>query len=1152
MGMRLPDAAARERALDTSSSFIVEAPAGSGKTELLSLRYLKLLSSCEQPEDILAITFTRKAASEMRDRIIQMLIWSTDCIEGLKKARNEIEIQRLEICKEVLRADKQKQWRLLQNPSRFRVQTIDSFCFYLANQLPILSRIGGNPNVTENIEPCFREAVNATLAQLESDSDLAQAIETVLGHLDNDVAAVEQQLISLLFQRDQWTSYIQQITSDPAATQDYLQQALEELITESLTEVQARLLPEQQRLVTLTNFAAENLQKEGNLSVAVEAFLPFTELPASNPDALPAWQFILDILLKKDGDWLLNANKNHGFPVGDKGNKEHLALCKERKEQRKALVESFIGNDDLMEALTYLRLLPHPELDKVQWQFLVSLCHVLQALGAELHLAFRNFRVVDYTQTGAAALLALGDSEQPTDLALALDNVIQHILVDEFQDTSELQKTLLELLTCGWQRDDGRTLFLVGDPKQSCYGFRNANVGIYLSVKDHGVGDLKPECLQLTSNFRSQRPVVEWVNQVFQTAFPQQANPSRGSVPYAASEVIHEKLDSSGVSVELVHHEKEDRLMAQVAEADIVTRKTLALREKFPDDSIAILVRTRGQLQSIVPALRKAGLSWTASDIDRLSSLPIIEDLMSLVRVIINPGDRLAWLALLRAPWCGLALADLSIIADTSSSRDIWQNLKSHEQLKGLSEYAKQCLPAFCVTMNFAMNMRFRRSLRQTVEACWSLLRGLNCCQSPLEEDSIKRFFHLLGEQETAGGLSDLFMFEETVAEAFVPSPPQGKVSGGLHLLTMHKAKGLEYDHVILPGLGRAPRSDDKALLNWHQRLNSRQQARTFIAAVTETGSDDSALYQLLRHEQRHKSELESTRLLYIAVTRARKSASLIASLVRNKQGEISKPRASSLLNRIWRELQEQELTSEIALEDYLTDAGLADSSLADDYPQRTPLRRFNQPLQLTPLELENLASQQQALAESGEESNEEPRDRRFELESRQGTLIHACLESYVLASDQAAFAKRLPSMKNYWRAQLSQLDLSDEAMSRALAFIEDSVRNTISQPELAWIFDRGARDSHCEFPLTRKHQGSLSNFVIDRTFIDQEETRWIIDYKSAMPGGTQSPEEFIAEQKQEHREQLQGYASLFRQIENRPVKTALLLTALPMLVELS
>ena len=1153
----LPDHLARQQALDIHGSYIVQAPAGSGKTELLTLRYLKLLAVCSEPEQVLAITFTRKAASEMRDRVISVLNWSQSCLDGTATASSTIEELRLKIATQVLQANTTRNWHLLENPSRLRVQTIDSFCFYLANQLPVLSQIGGNPTVTEDIAPVFREAAKKTLAQLESNSELADAIATVLRHLDNDVAAVEDQLIRLLYQRDQWSSYIRALTSNKSETREYFQQGLEELIEESLSDIKELLREHADTMIELANYAAHNKQKEDKLPDTVARHFPLQALPEAGASALPLWKFFLSFLLTKDGNWLKAANKNHGFPPGDKSNPEHQSLCKTLKEKRLALLTLLMDKSELLDSLNYLTLLPDPELDDKQWQFLVALCRVLQTLNVELLLAFRNFRVVDYTQAGAAALLALGESEQPTDLAMALDNVIQHILVDEFQDTSQLQLELLQKLTAGWQSGDGRSLFLVGDAMQSCYGFRNANVGIYLGVLEYGLGELSLEPLQLSSNFRSQRPMVEWVNDVFRSVFPQQANISRGAVPYSPAAIIHETKDSTGVSAEIIHYAAEDRLLAQMAEAENISQQILSLRSKFPTDSIAILVRTRSQLDRLIPALRSAGLSWTATDIDRLNSLPIISDLNNILRLILHPGDQLAWLALLRAPWCGLDTADLHTLCNNEEHESLWLSLLQHADLTALSAHAHTFLPGFTKVMEFILAMRCHESLRHCVEAAWTLLRGDRCYKNDLEKDSVDRFFQLLEEQETAGGLADYFRFEEILAEAFVPSPADTVEQAGLHLLTMHKAKGLEYDHVLLPGLNRSPRNDDKNLLIWHERLNHQQEQRLHLASVTETGSEDSPLYQLLRHEQKSKALLESARLLYIAITRAKKSVILSGILPRAKDGEVKDPESSTLLSRVWSELLEEDRINFTALEDFLLKQQIDQPRTKLQLPAITPIRRFTAPLQLNQseeavLNRQLIAAEPQEHASACDESDTKIQSKDHELQSLQGTLIHRCLEDFVQADNQSRYLQELEKLRSYWALSLRHLELSEVALESALSFIEESVRNTCSDPNLAWVFSHAQEDSQCEMELSRVgEQGFVKKYIVDRTFVDAEGTRWIIDYKSGSPGSAQTQEQFLAEQSNSYADQLRNYKSLFVEMENRPTRTALLLTAIPKLLEL-
>src|ERR1700733_5431590 len=135
----IPDHWQREQALNPSQSFIVQAPAGSGKTELLVRRVLVLLANAEKmPEEILAITFTRKAASEMRHRIIQALKSAADN----PAPQDPYHLATWELAQKVLIKNETQQWNLLQNPNRLRIQTIDSFCQRLTAQMPLLSQFG--------------------------------------------------------------------------------------------------------------------------------------------------------------------------------------------------------------------------------------------------------------------------------------------------------------------------------------------------------------------------------------------------------------------------------------------------------------------------------------------------------------------------------------------------------------------------------------------------------------------------------------------------------------------------------------------------------------------------------------------------------------------------------------------------------------------------------------------------------------------------------------------------------------------------------------------------------------------------------------------------------------------------------------------------
>lgn len=1151
----LADQAHRQQALDIRGSYIVQAPAGSGKTELLTLRFLKLLAICEQPEQVLAITFTKKAANEMSKRIIDALQWAQQCLAQNINPDNALQQQRLTIAQDVLAQNARQQWHLLENPARLRVQTIDSFCFYLARQLPILSQLGGSPRVNDDVTPCFKDAISNTLKQLESSTPLSDDIAALLTHLDNDMGKTERLLLTLLRSRDQWMSHAISINHSFADAQLYLQQGLTELVEESLDAVSAALKPYETKLLPLLNFAAENLQRDNSLSE--QSWIPHITLPESDYSAMPYWLFITDSLLTKKAEWRRTITKTNGFPPGDKGDKEHIALCKMQKAAMLDLLSVLQTDDELLAALEYVRLLPDPALNRTSWQFLASLTRVLAHLSSQLLLSFTKFRVIDHTQTSAAARTALGDEDAPTDLALVLDNRIQHVLVDEFQDTSQMQLDILQQLTAGWMPGDGRTLFLVGDAMQSCYAFRNANVGIYLNVRANGLGNIPVTPLTLETNFRSTETVVDWVNDVFATSFPSQPNSSRGAVPYTPSIAIHDAVDGHSVSIDLFVHEQGDTALAREREAAHVLATIIQLQQDCPGQSIAILVRARPHLNYIIPALRQAGIKWQATDIDRLTALPAIEDLLSLTRAICNQADRLAWMSILRAPWCGLTINDLHAVSMHAGDNSIWRALTDVASIYELSSDGAARLQGMLPVLHYAMGNRFRMSLRSLLETCWELLGGPDIAASDIEHDSVARFFDLLGEHETGMGLADIDEFTEVVASAYVPnrSDPDTADTSSVHLLTMHKAKGLEYDHVILPGLGLLPMRDEKLLLQWYQRLNQQGDTRLYLSTLSAPGTDDEALYKLLRYEQQHKNLLESTRLLYIAVTRARYSVHMSATLRRKAAGDITPDRAS-LLGRIWRHLgSHPELASEIEVTPGM-EAANDSSATASDTGQApttlTPVTRLAQPLQINTEALAHVTLP--ALPETTDTENA-PADFSLQDDATIGTVIHRSLESLSRACGNPASAihgKRLEALRENWRLQLRSITASEQELSDCITIVEKAVINTLSNPSLQWLYDESSQEKESEAALSRQKNGYGQHFKIDRTLVDKKGTRWIIDYKTAQPGTEESEETFINAQLRQYAPQLQNYRHLYESLESRPIKCALLFTALGKLVELT
>lgn len=1150
----LPDQQHRELALDVSDSFIVQAPAGSGKTELLSLRYLSLLGICDEPEEVLAITFTRKAASEMKDRIIGALQKAAVQHSGTV-FDSELEERRYRIAHTALQRAEQRNWNILANPGRLRIQTIDSFCFNLASRIPLLSRLGSSPNISDDVKSCFDVAISNTLAALHDGGAIADDIERLFTHLDNDVARVEKLLRGLLGNRDQWLPYILDVPSVAGIDRKYLQRSLEELIRESLEEVHNYLIGSQEDLAELLNHAASHLPDTHHRHI--DDYQPLSRLPDCEPASMRYWLLLESILLKKEAEapWRSSIDKRGGFPSKIEGDRELTEICRQRKELWSAVVAGFTGNEELRQALAYLRLLPDPAVEDRQWEFLTALARILRHLSAQLQLAFRNLKLVDHVQVSAAALESLGSEQEPTDLALALDHRIQHILVDEFQDTSRMQSDLLRLLTAGWEPADGRTLFLVGDAMQSVYGFRNANVGIYLNAREEGIGHIHLQSLVLQSNFRSQSRIVEWVNEVFTGAFPGRANASRGAVPYTPSVARNTAIAGLGVTTELISCERSEKPLALESEARQVALRVQHLQNSDPDSSIAILVRNRAHLTELLPELRAAGIHWHATDIDRLDSLPVIDDLQSLTRAVLDLGDRIAWLALLRAPWCGLSLTDLHSVSAAASDGTIWSAVGNAEEIPQLSADGRARLASFRRVLAYALAMRTQFSLYRIIESAWTLLRGAAMAVSNAEQESVAYYLELLRENETAGTIRDYSVFAEAVARAFVPSHAHADELGSVQLMTMHKAKGLEFDHVILPSLGAVSRSNEKALLQWHERLNRHGESKLFLAALSPSGGDDDPLYKLLRFEEKRKADFEAVRLLYIASTRARKSAHLSAVLIRNNSGEAVPPKGS-LLHYIWPRLQDMggQYDRCVALEDLVEATPPADTTVEPTAKPEafTPVQRFASPLRLT--DEERRFTESELHGDSPETQLPHERES-FQLHRRisslTGTLIHQALENLVKAPGLFVESASLANLRSFWRHQLESVTTDPISLDAAIQFIEKTLDKCLSDSTIAWLFDPNLQDSRTEAALTSAVGGRLRHFVVDRTFIDNEGVRWIIDYKTSTADQQSDIESFITQQCQLHTEQLINYRRLFENMESRPIRTALLFTDLPRLVEI-
>jgi ATP-dependent helicase/nuclease subunit A len=911
-----PDQKEREQALDPTTSFIVEAPAGSGKTTLLVNRFLNLLKHVERPESVVAVTFTRKAAAEMRERVLKQLPSTID-------------------------------------PERLQIQTIDSLCAMLTRQMPVVSQLGGAPRVIEHADELYRRAARRTLQVLsEGDPDAQSLFRQVSLHFDNALDQVERQIAKMLEKREQWRGF--QLSSHP-------------------------------------------------------------------PD-----------------------------------------------------VQVF--------------------------------CDLLSHAEKELVKVFREAGEVDFTAITRAAIDALGTPEAPSDLLYWLDYRIEHILVDEFQDTSRAQYDLFKALTEQWSADDGRTLFLVGDPMQSIYRFREAELSLFLGCWDKGrLGDVPLTRVRLQANFRSTPEIVAWTQQTFAQVMTEDDLAS-GGVKLRPASAAREESGPIPTLKALI----EDNGAEEAAE---VVRLIKAAPNR---GDIGILVRSRSHLQEILPALRAAGIDYEAVDIDELQEQQHILDILSITRALLHPGDRTAWLACLRAPWCGLTLADLAALAERDN-RTILSLLNDPEKAWTLSPDGRERAARTGDVLRRAIDMVGRMPLRDLVERTWLSLGGPAALANESQVADVNTCLDLIEEFEDGGVIQDFSLLDAKLKYLYargLPGPNSAKI------MTIHSAKGLEFDTVILPQLAKSTSPLDSELLIW---------AEDKVAALPLRGTKDPE-YEEVRDVIKLKEQHEMKRLFYVASTRARNRLHLLASQDTKQGGtEVSAARSGTFLKLIWPQVEHEFQTA-------LRARSLKQQSLALTPAAVTELRRLPANWHMPKLETSVLwrPELQRATASARRVTYEWVSDTARHI----GTLVHEVLKRVAKEGRATWTRERAANMTPLFRSELLRLGIGPDDEPAATAKIVRAVTNTLASKRGQWLL-APQKDARSEWPISGRLGEKLISGSVDRAFRDDSGRFWIVDFKTSEHEGG-NLKRFLDEEQRRYRDQLETYAAIIQRMTPGPIALGL------------
>ena len=604
-------------------------------------------------------------------------------------------------------------------------------------------------------------------------------------------------------------------------------------------------------------------------------------------------------------------------------------------------------------------------------------------------------------------------------------------------------------------------------------------------------------------------------------------------------------------------------------------------------------MRSRNHLIEIVAALKQEEIPFRAVEIDSLGQRQEVLDLTALTRALLHPADRVAALAVLRAPWCGLSLADLHTLTGCDDPALQGHSIQRLMDERGhlLPDDSCQRLARVWSVLQFAAAQRARLTPAQLVERAWRSLGG-DTWLTQSELMNTNRFFQLLNElqveleENRPVNLLDPTLLESRLQELYAEPNPTPEGTPFVELLTIHKAKGLEWDVVLVPALERQPAGDRSRLLTWSELepLNASDEdaAHFMLAPIAGRGEPSKALNNWLNGIHRAREAAERKRLFYVACTRARQELHLFAAPQLTSNGEIH-PHSTSLLQAAWPAAEAHFFPTEnLGAPDGVPGersllAGVARLD-SETWVRATNLRVFNPTdvldlaasasptLERLPLAFDPAARIAAARAHrlsygdsdgataSGKAQFSRP-EGSFAARSF-GNVVHAVLETLAgriaAGSSPAALLAELPAWTPRLAALLRADGLAHTTVNRLAREARTALEDTLRDPDGLWLLAPHAAAAS-EFALTawpESHNADgqpairPTSIRVDRIFragaephSPGEDFLWIVNYKTSAHGAS-GLDDFLAAQRAAYAPQLETYARILTQLPhpaNRP-----------------
>ena len=878
--MIVPDEQERLAALDTATSHHVESPAGAGKTLLLTTRFLKLLTEVRHPREIVALTFTEKAAREMQNRIagyLRMAFADTPPASEFERNLYDLAAEAIHKHRDTI--------HYLTSSDGLLIMTFHAFCYHMTQRAPLEAGVAPDCRVVDDAD--FRimchDTVTEAIDRIARDAAIGASVKKALeGHLlrlNGDFRQLTEDLKTVIRNRAVFTDIVSTVAGsggDTEALADTLHKRLNIYIENRLHRLQTAF--------TATSLGAEWPSFIGNLrdNAAVAADVLPSKLPGTQWSDLLSWRSVSSCCVTKQGTPRKSFGPSSGFYSGFK------------KTRWGSLISSL--NTSLAEQLRDITLFPlRDEISRDNNALTDFLLLAVETI-VYFETMLRKRHCVDFTGLEQAALRLLND-EDPSDLHLHLDSTLRHLLVDEFQDTNYAQWRMIQQLTSGWQPGDGRTIFLVGDPKQSIYSFRNAEVQLFFRAA-YGIplpsgGFLPLSHHTLTTNFRSTGKLIRWTNDLFGSSIMSNPDTDVDEVSYHPARPVDGTPDGDDISLAIFAHETKSEAVSREAQWIAASIKEIIARTRG-SESIAVLLFTRRRLKTYLTALKDTSIPSQVKEGLSLTDRPEVNHLLQICRFFARPHDDFAAAALLRSPWSWCDLDTFYAVSTQTSFS--WQEKIRRARTRSL------VLERLSSALDTAVKRLGRDSLSDVVRRFW------DDCDGPAATaymygmagvSNCRHFLQMLDALEQGTPIETIRRLESSLDDLYEPLDPTSTDSP-VSVMTIHRAKGLEFDRVFIPALDWRPLADRPTDRQpYHVETVPGCEGTHMIAMSPDRRYGDiGSAYAVVKHLANKRQWGEAKRWFYVAVTRARKSL-VMSAACSFKDDETDIPK-KSVLSWVW------------------------------------------------------------------------------------------------------------------------------------------------------------------------------------------------------------------------------------------------------------